>query len=160
MRPHEAEEIWRRYGQAVFGAAWRVTLEAHAAEDAAQEAFARLLQNPPPSGTNLPAWLKRVAINAAIDGLRSRRRLVMLKGEFTAEAPPDLELGDELLAALRRLPPDQRAAVLCVDRDSLTYEDAARLLGVTAAKLRTDLCRGRQALLELLGPAQEKERRA
>lgn len=151
----EVEKLFQAHAAAVHAAVYRVTLDAAAAEDATQEAFVRLLTRPPGDESNLPAWLKRVAVNAAIDALRRTSRSVSL-GDHDAEAPEqapvtaDVPFSAELENALKRLKPDHRVAVLAVDRDGMSYQDAAALLGVRLNKLKTDLLRGRRALHGLL----------
>ncbi|MCC7508090.1 MAG: sigma-70 family RNA polymerase sigma factor [Planctomycetes bacterium] len=154
MRQADIEILFAEHAAAVHAAVYRLTLDAAAAEDATQEAFVRLLTRPPRDDSNLAAWLKRVAVNFAIDTLRRTNRIKQL-GEFEHEAldRPDVSdttLSDDLKVALSRIKADHRAAVLAVDRDGMSYTDAADLLGVHINKLKTDLLRGRRALHELL----------
>lgn len=156
--------MFREHGRAVHAAVYAVTLDREAAEDAVQEAFVRLLRNPPRESTNLAAWLKRVAVNHAIDVLRRKGRIKPL-GDAEPEQPAEAEdaysdLNPKLTQALRRISPDQRAAVLAVDRDGMAYADAAALLGLHLSKLKSDLCRGRRALFEMLKGAIEPPRGA
>jgi RNA polymerase sigma-70 factor (ECF subfamily) len=150
----DIEKLFAEHAGAVHAAVYRLTLDGAAAEDATQEAFVRLLTRPPRDDSNLAAWLKRVAVNFAIDTLRRTNRHKPL-GDFEREARDrpdvsDTSLGDELKHALKRLKADHRAAVLAVDRDGMSYGDAADLLGVHLNKLKTDLLRGRRALHDLL----------
>ena len=151
MTPAQVESLFKEHARSVHAVVFRLTLDAAASDDATQEAFVRLLTSPPAAQTNLAAWLKRVAVNFAIDILRRQARVIALNDQdFALKPVSDQELGDELLAALRRLDADQRAAVLAVDRDGMSYEDAAQLTGLHLNKLRTDLARGRRALFEIL----------
>lgn len=154
MHQTDIEILFRDHAAAVHAAVYRLTLNRAAAEDATQEAFVRLLTRPPQDESNVVAWLKRVAVNSAIDALRRGNRQKDL-GDFEAEAherpdTSDITLSDELTGALTRLKADHRAAVLAVDRDGMSYQDAAELLGVHLNKLKTDLLRGRRALHDLL----------
>ncbi|MCK6470091.1 MAG: hypothetical protein L6Q53_18155, partial [Candidatus Brocadia sinica] len=67
--------------------------------------------------------------------------------ESTQSPEPENET---LFRALKRLNPGQRAAVLAVDRDRMKTQEAATALGITLAKLKADLIRGRRALREQL----------
>jgi RNA polymerase sigma-70 factor (ECF subfamily) len=154
MRQTEVERLFAEHARAVHAAVFRLTLDSAAAEDATQEAFVRLLTRPPRDDSNIAAWLKRVAVNVAIDTLRRTNRHKPL-GDFErpdVERPDvsDTTLSGELVDALQRLKSDHRAAVLAVDRDGMSYSDAADLLGVHLNKLKTDLLRGRRALFDLL----------
>lgn len=154
MRQADFETLFAQHGAAVHAAVYRLTLDNAAAEDATQEAFVRLLTRPPQDTSNVPAWLKRVAVNFAIDTLRRTNRHKPL-ADFDQAAPDELpvyteQLSGELVDALKALKADHRAAVLAVDRDGMSYQDAAQLLGVHLNKLKTDLLRGRRALFDLL----------
>lgn len=154
MRQTDFENLFAQHGAAVHAAVYRLTLDNAAAEDATQEAFVRLLTRPPQDQSNVAAWLKRVAVNFAIDTLRRTNRQKPL-ADFDHAAPDETpvysdHLSGELVAALQALKADHRAAVLAVDRDGMSYQDAAQLLGVHLNKLKTDLLRGRRALFELL----------
>jgi RNA polymerase sigma-70 factor, ECF subfamily len=154
MSQAEVERLFAEHARAVHATVFRLTLDSAASEDATQEAFVRLLTKPPKEQGNIAAWLKRVAVNAAIDTLRRTNRHKPL-GDFERADEPrpdvsDTTLSDEMVEALKRLKPDHRAAVLAVDRDGMCYADAADLLGVRLNKLKTDLLRGRRALFESL----------
>jgi RNA polymerase sigma-70 factor, ECF subfamily len=154
MSQANVERLFAEHAAAVHATVFRLTLDSAAAEDATQEAFVRLLTKPPKEQGNIAAWLKRVAVNAAIDTLRRTNRHKPLGDYERADEPrPDVSdttLSDELVEALKRIKPDHRAAVLAVDRDGMSYADAADLLGVRLNKLKTDLLRGRRALFESL----------
>lgn len=163
MKALELEALFNEHAEAVYRAVYRVTLDAQVSEDAVQEAFVKLITRPPKRQDNLVAWLKRVAVNSAIDGLRRSNRSKPLadhdpadqRGEYDANIH-EAEFSDEVLAALKQLKADHRAAVLAVDRDGMSYQDAAALLGVKLNKLKTDLLRGRRALHRLLQGVAEK----
>jgi RNA polymerase sigma-70 factor, ECF subfamily len=154
MSGRDVEGLFQEHAESVFGAVYRVTLDRAAAEDATQEAFVRLITRPPREDSNLGAWLRRVAVNFAIDNLRRNSRQQPLGDHDVPDrpghVPRDTALSDGLLRALSRLKPDHRAAVLAVDRDGMSYQDASELLGVHLNKLKTDLLRGRRALHDLL----------
>jgi RNA polymerase sigma factor (sigma-70 family) len=54
--------------------------------------------------------------------------------------------GHELLRGLKRLPDEQRSAVLLVSVEDLSYAEAARALGMPAAMMMSCLARGRERL--------------
>jgi RNA polymerase sigma-70 factor (ECF subfamily) len=64
------------------------------------------------------------------------------------------ELSDEqrrsvIDAALRRLPPHQRLPLVLYHFEEFSYEEIAKHLRVSLAKVKTDIKRGRAALLPL-----------
>jgi RNA polymerase sigma-70 factor (ECF subfamily) len=140
-----------------------MTRDPEVAEDLLQDAFLRLVREA--RAGRMPdeprAWLYRVAANAAID--RGRRGAVLarfLPRLFTREEPDQpesvalrAERDAELHAALARLAPDRRAALLLAARGFCGAE-VARLLGRTEGATRTLLCRARLELRGLLDPTE------
>lgn len=68
----------------------------------------------------------------------------------TADALEHLDLGPAIAAALGVLPPHYRVAVVLVDVEEYTYDEAAAVLGVAVGTVRSRLFRGRRLLQDLL----------
>src|SRR5215470_10236087 len=82
--PGAVDEFVRGHWTPVWRAAYAVTADPQLAEDAAQEAFIRALRSlDQVKGGPLAPWLRRIAINCAIDQLRRRPR------EWAADAMPE-----------------------------------------------------------------------
>ena len=116
------------------------------AEDAVGEAFSRATAH---SGElrDPVAWLYRVAFNVANDELRRERRDM---GPIQASVQQAPELS-EVLEALRRLPPRERAVKALFYVVDLPVREVAARLGVASATVRVHLTRGRRHLAALLG---------
>ncbi|HEX8803842.1 MAG TPA: sigma factor, partial [Acidimicrobiales bacterium] len=71
------------------------------------------------------SWLYRIAYNACVDEMR--REQLRLDGPERRERPA---AADPVEAALLALPPEQRVAVVLVDREGFSREAASRILGV------------------------------
>jgi RNA polymerase sigma-70 factor (ECF subfamily) len=137
------------------------------AEDVAQTAFLRAFEHFDQIGSSPTAagWLKTVTTNLCLNHLsryRNRWRL------FSEMRPPDDDSGDfelgiadpqpagdaideadrqaQLEAALQGLPDHQRVPLVLFHFEELSYQDIAARLGVSLAKLKTDMHRGRLAL--------------
>jgi RNA polymerase sigma-70 factor, ECF subfamily len=111
-------------------------------------------------------WVYRVAVNASLDELRRRRRRPEpgleddgRTGGLSALADPagtdqlDPETTADRLdvdAALRRLSPEFRAAVVLRDLCGLDYAEIADVLGVPPGTVRSRIARGRAALVPML----------
>jgi RNA polymerase sigma-70 factor (ECF subfamily) len=106
-------------------------------------------------------WLHRVVVNACLDRLRA------LKVRAAEPLPEDLDrdpdLGvtpdDPVLAsqqrrdvvrALSQLNPDQRAALVLVDMQGYSVEEAALVLGCAPGTVKSRCARGRARLVPLL----------
>ncbi len=161
----------RAYQDMVFTTAARLTSNAAQAEDIAQEVFLRAYENferlrsSPTAG----GWLKTVAIHLALNHItRYRRRWRLFTDVFASEASEDaLESAaadvDDLFAhtdaeqrrtlveqALERLPPHQRVPLVLYHFEEMPYRDIALRLGVSLAKVKTDILRARVAMAALL----------
>lgn len=136
------------------------------ASDAVQEAFFSAYRNLASfRGGSVRSWLSRIAINAAMDAQRARkRRPVQPYPELEDEAwqPPAGEESDPeqvavaversrvLARALARIGDDQRTAIVLFDVEGYDYAEIARLTGVSLGTVKSRIHRGRLALRALL----------
>jgi RNA polymerase sigma-70 factor, ECF subfamily len=102
-------------------------------------------------------WLHRIVVNACLDQARRRqaRPTTPLDDATAADRPaPDLlgsrETASEVLAALRRLPIEQAAAIVLVDVEGYPVADVAGMLDVPAGTVKSRCARGRARLAEML----------
>jgi RNA polymerase sigma-70 factor, ECF subfamily len=137
----EGPRLWR----AVF--AW--CQDRAVTDDSVAEAFAQCLRR----GADVRdpgAWVWTAAFRLAAGELKARRRFV--PDHDAGDPPVEAPTADavELLAALRRLPPNQRAAVVLRYYGGWKTDEIARALGTGRATVRVHLSRGRRRLRELL----------
>lgn len=123
--------------------------ERAAAEDVAQEAFARLLEREPMPADGAERWVFRVARNLAVDRLRNVRRVLPLDALRGAAAPPSA-VPDERVAMLRAavasLPERQREVVGLRIYGELSYEAIAAAVGRSLGAVKQELHRAKLAL--------------
>lgn len=116
------------------------------ADDAVGEAFARAMESDVVIRRPFP-WLYRTAFRIAAAELR--------QGD-TPHAVADVRFDDvataDLMRALRRLSPSQRAAVYLHYQADLPVREVARLMGTSSAAVKVHLHRGRNRLRQILGP--------
>jgi RNA polymerase sigma-70 factor (ECF subfamily) len=98
-------------------------------------------------------WLLAIAHNAYLDGLRRDKHLDVIAPERVNEAldrerrhEPDIGLQLDLSAALARLVPDQRSALMLVIVEQLTYAEAAEVLHVPEGTVMSRVSRARAVL--------------
>jgi RNA polymerase sigma-70 factor (ECF subfamily) len=152
------EELFGRHWSAAYRAAYLVTGDSAAAEDIAQEAFLAALRALPGFDLRRPLrpWLHRIVVNRAIDWSRARA----LRGEVGAAAAADRPapevrpagLGDELVEALQRLAPEQRAVVVMRYLLELTPGEIAAALDLPRGTVNSRLRRGLDALGGMIEP--------
>lgn len=158
-------EVIAQHGGVLHRIAYRMTGDAHEAEDIVQEAMLRLWDHAPkiaarhPVGSQaagalkLGGWLQRVVTNLAIDRLRRARRL---SGEEVPDAEDEAPLADALIEAGERdrsaraliaaLPERQRAAIVLTYYEELSNAAAAEALDMNIKAFESLLLRARTAL--------------
>jgi RNA polymerase sigma-70 factor, ECF subfamily len=125
----------------------RLTGDADAADDAAQEAFVRLTRQAMPESDVRP-WLFTVATNLVRDGARKadrhRRLQVHVPGAEPAEPPDLVTERREAVAAVRRaldLLPERDRTMLLMREEGFQYDEIARSVGVAPSSVGTLLAR-------------------
>jgi RNA polymerase sigma factor (sigma-70 family) len=121
------------------------------ADDCFQETWIAAMRGYPrvKRADNLRAWLFRIAKNKAIDAHRARsRRPVPVATVPETPAPSNgLDLDEpELWAAVRELPPKQRAAVYCRSVLGIPYDELAQLLECSRDAARRSVHEGLKRL--------------
>ena len=147
-------DVSRRCGRRGHAIAYDLLRDPGDAEDAVQEALARLWVAYPRLRDQdaADAWFYRAVTNWCLKALR-RRRVAWAVARWwplrTAAPPAAPERG--LLDALRRLPPRQQAAVVLHHAHGFSLLEVARALGVTPGTAKTHLARGMKRLRDQLG---------
>ena len=144
------------HAPAIHRVAWRMTGDPHEAEDIAQEVMLRLWDHAPrwqDGRISLAAWLRRVAMNLAIDRQRRHRRI---SGEPVPERPDEAPLADIAIEAgeqaararalIAALPDNQRAAIVLTYYEELSNADAAAAMDMKVKAFESLLFRARAAL--------------
>ena len=130
--------------------------------DISQEAFLRALRQLPRlrDVERFPGWLFRIARNLLLDHVRrSRRRRTRLATTEELDGVPHAaasgpesdggalrEEADKVLQAVRALPPRYRDPFLLRHTQDLSYEDIAKILGITRNAVQVRMFRARQML--------------
>jgi RNA polymerase sigma-70 factor (ECF subfamily) len=148
---HDFDQLFREEGQGVYRTMYAFTAgRADIAEEATAEAFARAIARSSTIREPL-RWIYRVAFRLARDELQRERRAGGEVPESPAPAPELIGLMD----ALKRLSPNQRAAVVLRYVVDLDVPEVAQRMGVSAPTVRVHLHRARGRLRELLGAEDE-----
>ena len=168
-------ELMRAYGGRLLAVARRMLRSEEEARDAVQDAFLAAFRGLGAfeGDARLSTWLHRIAVNACLMKLRTRRRkpeepiddLLPTFLEDGHQAEPACgwrEPGDERLAreqtrrlvraCIDRLPEGYREVLVLRDVEELDTDETAALLGLTPSAVKTRLHRARQALRTLLDP--------
>jgi RNA polymerase sigma-70 factor, ECF subfamily len=155
--------LFSRHKNRLWAVALRIACDPDDAADALQEAMISAFRRAGDfrGDSAVTTWLHRIVVNASLDLLR--RRSVQSVG--WSGDPDDLPIPEprqrvdgtastdsrlDIEAAMRTLPPTQRAALVLVDMLGYSVADAAEILGVTAGTVKSRCARGRARLLPYL----------
>jgi RNA polymerase sigma-70 factor, ECF subfamily len=136
--------LFERLYPTLYRYLYRLTGDADAAEDVAQEAFVRLWRQSL-SEKDAKPWLFTVATNLVRDGARaSTRRRRLLTTAPVGPVPlrrPDEELEDHdriaaVRSALDRIPPRDRQ-ILLMREEGFRHAEIARVIGVAPSSVGT-----------------------
>jgi RNA polymerase sigma-70 factor (ECF subfamily) len=169
------EVLIRNEGGRLLSVARRILGNEEDAREAVQDAFVSAFRARQQfqGQSRLSTWLHRIAVNAAIQKLRTRKRkaedsLDDLLPRFLPNGdhverfvawtePPDeavsrRETAEFVRQAIDRLPESYRTVLLLRDIEGLSTEESASLLETTANAVKIRLHRARMALRTLLAP--------
>ena len=167
------EELLLPHLDGAYALARYLVRDEHDAQDVVQDAYLRALRHfGTLRGGDGRAWLLAIVRNCARTWRRGRRADAVTT-EFDEElhsgasAAGDGEAGlrqgearAELHRALDRLPAEFREALVLRELQGLSYREIAEVTGCPIGTVMSRLARGRQKLLEALGPGRgpgEKE---
>jgi len=160
------EELVRLYEKRVLALTRRMCQNPEDAAEAAQEAFLAAWQGLKSfrGESSFSTWLYRLASNACVDLLRrekKRQAAVSLDDEdVNLDVPAPLpspqeeaerrELGEQIEAGLRALPPEYRAVLVLREVHQLRYEEIGGALGLDLGTVKSRISRGRKRLRNFL----------
>jgi RNA polymerase sigma-70 factor, ECF subfamily len=155
--PEDVEDLFRNYHALILQAAFRVTGNRMEAEDVLQTLFLRLLHRETPLHVkHSPGpYLRRAAVNLALDRIRRQKRQVRLEtipevaaGQSSdpGEAQFSSELAGCLRAALARLQPAAAEIFVLRHFEGLSNSEIAKLIGTSWGTVAVTLHRAHRRL--------------
>jgi RNA polymerase sigma-70 factor (ECF subfamily) len=164
-------ELVTRHQDHLFALVYRLVPDRDQAADVVQEAFFSAYRNLASfRGGSVRSWLGKIAVNAAMDLQRARkRRPIQPYPEFEddswqppaeSEAEPEMkalaiERSKALAAALATLTADQRTCIVLFDVEGYDYSEIATIMKVEVGTVKSRIHRGRLALRGVLAPHRE-----
>ena len=169
------EEIVQTYNRRIYNICYRFAGSADDAQDLTQEVFIKIYRTLSSYDTNKGAfatWITTITRNLLVDHFRKTKQARMTDSLDAApsdhedaqplsdriedkSAPPDShvrsrEVGDTVHAALAKLSPELREAVILRDLQDMDYREIATALKVPEGTVKSRINRGRAELARLL----------
>jgi len=157
-----------RHSKPIFRLAYRMTGNEHDADDVVQETFLRAYRQMArfEERANFGTWVHRIAVNCALDLLRSRGRIERHTGgdpeeaEMTAASSDpqqdrlllSAELRDQVAAAMERLSGNERTAFVLRHFEGMPVEEIGKILGIQVNAAKHTIFRAVRKLREALEP--------
>jgi RNA polymerase sigma-70 factor (ECF subfamily) len=161
----------KRHQDRMWAIAARIMRNPEDAADALQDAYIAAFRRAGSyrGDARVTSWLHRVVVNACLDRLRVMRvretaplpenldRWSRLGSTMTKDPVEIKEQRSLVTAALGTLNADQRAALVLVDMEGYSVEEAAEILGCAPGTVKSRCARGRARLLPLLSHLKQAE---
>jgi RNA polymerase sigma-70 factor, ECF subfamily len=144
----QVDQIYQAHHGMVFRTAYRITGNAADAEDVMQTVFLRLVRLNPDM-ENPESYLRRSAVNAALDVVRARHESETLEPERMAASGSCTELRelrDTLRRALAKQPPKMAEMFAMRFFEGYTNPEIAKMLGISQVMVAVSLHRTRRKL--------------
>jgi RNA polymerase sigma-70 factor (ECF subfamily) len=156
--------LFLRHRERLWAVALRTLGEQEEAADALQDAMISAFRRAADfrGESAVTTWLHRIVVNACLDRIRRRAARpaasgmdeqtldVLAQGSALADPGIDKDTALDVLAALRTLAPEQRAALVLVDMLGYPVADTAEILDISPGTVKSRCARGRARLLPLL----------
>ena len=153
--------LFVRHRERLWAVALRTLGDQEEAADALQDAMISAFRRAGDfrGDSAVTTWLHRIVVNACLDRIRRRAARpaasgmdeqtldVLAQGSALADPGIDKDTALDVLAALRTLGPDQRAALVLVDMLGYPVADTAEILGISPGTVKSRCARGRARLL-------------
>lgn len=146
-----------RHAPRVFAIVRRIAGDDDLAQDFAQEAWVRVIRALPTfrGDARFSTWLHRIAVNAALQGLRTTRRGSARETPVTETLPARQNHGDALLErrlerCVARLPEGQRRVLVLHDIEGYTHDEIGQMMDISSGTSKSQLFKARARMRDLL----------
>ena len=164
--PKAQRAMLNRYGRDVFAQVARLVPGVENAEEVYQDVFIKVfayIGEYDAERSALKTWISRIAYNEAISYLRRKSQPVVYYEDRNGEADklsdaevnetfgrPNAETVQLIRAALKHLPPDERAIVTMFYYEEMSLKDIAYVTESIPTTVASKLCRTRKKLYKII----------
>ncbi|MGB9780835.1 RNA polymerase sigma factor SigX [Caldanaerobacter sp.] len=153
------KDIFERYYPKILKQISWIVKDEFKAEDLAQEVFIKLLKKPPRHNENIGGWLSKVAINHALNYLRTERSTKIREIEAFQQNEEKLLEGPEEIAIKNFEKSKVKEILLKMNKRDMmclilkhsgySYEEIAVALGIKKSSVGTTIARAQKKFKEL-----------
>lgn len=154
--------LYASHADRVYSAVRRVVGDDHLAEDVSQDAWIRAFEKLHQfrGDAAFSTWMYRLAVNAAVNRVRSRSRRSKLETapelRLPVQEPDESALQQRQLArALDALPDGYRTVLVLHDVEGLTHDEIGEKLEIAAGTSKSQLHKARARMRDLLAPRRD-----
>lgn len=159
-----ADELYRRYAARLLTLCRRYSSSMEDAEDLMHDAMIKALDKMPEFNYqgegSLYAWISKIAINQALNNIRSAKSQVVGYGQQLPDNVPDLpeeEMSiiqpEQLLEIISKLPDRRRAVFNLYCLDGYSHKEIGRMLGISEKGSASELAKARIQLKKMINDA-------
>jgi RNA polymerase sigma-70 factor (ECF subfamily) len=152
------ENIYKQYGDRIFGLCLRMSKSRETAEDLVQEVFILLIRKIKSfrGESKFSTWLYRISVNTCLSYLRKQQTKKETTEGFDAAAAlqkassPDVVHREALKKAIAELPEGYRASVVLHDIQGYSHKEIGTMLGISDGASKSQLFKARRKLREVV----------
>ncbi|GGI23257.1 RNA polymerase sigma factor [Pedobacter mendelii] len=150
--------LYNRYARRIYNSISRIVAHTGEAEDILQETFFTVFSEPEKLKglVSFEAWLRRLAINRAINHLRKRKIVFADLGEMEPVAEEDYDVNEneifeckveDVKRSIENLPDGYRTILNLYLFEKMNQEEIAAMLGISHATVRTQYHRAKKKIV-------------
>ncbi|MCV6630702.1 MAG: RNA polymerase sigma factor [Flavobacteriaceae bacterium] len=150
-------QLYHKYKQDMLRLCWRILKDESRAKDVVHDAFIKAFKgmHALEVDSNLGAWLRRIAVNAALDVWKKQQRERLVDTELptvysSGEDIDESHSMEEILAAIAGLPAKYRMVLELYLLDDYSHKEIAVFLQTNYSTVRNQYVRGKQLLINRL----------
>lgn len=158
-------EIYKLYADMLFGISLKYSENYQDAEDTLQDSFLTIFDKIKQYNNkgSFEGWLKKIAINTALQKYRKKRPLQLIKEVTDTEEIVEIDLEDKnldidfLLNLIQKLPNKYRLVFNLYVLDSYSHKEISKMLNISEGTSKSNLSRARKNLKNELEIHQQRE---
>ena len=161
-------EIYELYADVLFGICLKYSRNYQDAEDTLQDSFLIIFDKITQYNKkgSFEGWLKRIAINTALQKYRKKTPLQLVKEVTEVEDLVEINFEDKnldidfLLNLIQQLPDQYRLVFNLYVLDSYSHKEISKMLNISEGTSKSNLSRARKKLKIALETQQQREQNA